>query len=350
MIQRAITIKDVALALNLSPSTVSKALKGSHEISAETQAIVKEYARQQNYRPNPIAQNLRKGRSKSIAVIVPNIDNNFFSQVINGIESIAFNKDYNVIVTQTHESFDREVLNVQHHFSRSVDGLLASLSAETENVDHFEQVQKNGLPIVFFDRVPDQIQTHKVVANNFQGAYDATLHLIKQGYKRIAHITSSGFLSITEERLAGYRNALEENGIAINEKFIKYCAHGGMIKDEIFEAVSELIKMKIKPDAILTASDRLSTITLDILSKMKVKVPEQIALASFTNSVNSDIFNPALTAVFQPAFEMGKTATELLIQIIESKRPVTHFEKITLDTKLIVRESSKKKKHISVEV
>jgi LacI family transcriptional regulator len=340
MQQGTITIKDIATALNLSTSTVSKALKGSHEISAKTQSLVKEYARQQNYRPNPIAQNLRKGKSKSIAVIVPNFDNNFFSQVINGIESIAFKKDYNVIVTQTHESYNREVLNTQHHFSRSVDGLLVSLSAETENTEHFKQVQKQGLPIVFFDRVPEQIRTHKVVSNNFQGAYDATVHLIEQGYTCIAHITSSGFLSITTERLAGYIKALEEKNIKINEKFIKYCAHGGMIKDEIFQAVKELLSLKVKPNAILTASDRLSTTTLSILTELKIKVPEEIGIAGFTNSVNADIFDPPLTAVMQPAFLMGKTATEMLISIIESKRAVTHFEKIILDTELIVRESS----------
>lgn len=343
MTEKAITIKDIAVALNISSSTVSKALKGSHEISEKTQKLVKEYAALHHYTPNPIAQNLRKGKSKSIAVILPNIDNNFFSQVINGIESIAFKKDYNVIVTQTHESYQREIITTQHHFARSVDGLLVSLSAETEDTGHFSKVQKNGLPIVFFDRVPEEIETHKVVSNNFQGTYDATMHLIKMGYKRVAQVTSSGFLSITAERLSGYLQALKENDIAINEDYIKYCAHGGMIKEEIFEAVKELLSLKKRPDAILAASDRLSTSTLSILSAMKIKVPEQIALAGFTNTVNADIFNPSLTAIMQPAFEIGKTATEMLISIIESKRPVTHFEKIVLDTELIIRESSRKK-------
>lgn len=346
MKQGVITIKDIAAALNLSASTVSKALKGSYEISRKTQEIVKAYAQEHNYRPNPIAQNLRKGQSKSIGVIVPNIDNNFFSQVINGIESIAFKKDYNVIVTQTHESYEREVLNTNHHFSRSVDGLLVSLSTETESTDHFQQVQKQGLPIVFFDRVPEEIKTHKVTSNNFQGAYEATLHLIENGYKRIAHITSSDFLSITSERLAGYARALDERNIKINKKFIKNCAHGGMIKEEIFEAVKELLAMKVKPDAILTASDRLSTTTLSILCEMKIKVPEQIALVGFTNSVNADIFDPPLSAVLQPAFDMGKTATEMLISIIESKRAVTHFEKIILDTELVIRKSSINRKRL----
>ncbi len=337
-----ITIKDIAKALQLSVSTVSKALRDSYEISAETQTLVKDYAAKHRYQPNPIAQGLRKGNSKSIAVIVPNIDNNFFSQVINGIESIAHKKEYNVIITQTHESFDREVLTVQHHFSRSVDGLIVSLSSETENTDHFAEVQKNGLPIVFLDRVPDSINTHKVIANNFLGAYEATQHLIHQGFKRIAHITSTNFLSITKERLAGYIRALEENDIPLNEDYIKYCAHGGMIKDEVYAAVYDLMTLRKKPDAVFTASDRLSTTTLSILHQLKIKIPEQMAIAGFTNSISADIFNPSFTTVKQPAYLMGKTATEMLISILESKRPVVNFEKKILDTNLIIMDSSKK--------
>jgi LacI family transcriptional regulator len=338
--QKAITIKDIAEALNLSISAVSKALKSSYEISEKTQAKVKKYAEEHNYRPNPIAQNLRKGKSKSIAVIVPNIDNNFFSQVINGIESVAFGKEYNVIVTQTHESYQREIINTNHHFSRSVDGLLVSISSETRKTDHFEEVQKLGLPIVFFDRVPEKPETHKIISNNLQGAYDATIHLISNGYRRIAQITSSDFLSISRERLAGYEKALQENGIPVTRSLIKYCAHGGMLRTEIINSIKELLSLKEKPDAILAASDRLSTNTLAILSEMQIKIPEQIALAGFTNSINAQIFMPPLTAVIQPAFDMGKKATELLIQLIESKKPVTAFEKVILDTQLEIRLSS----------
>jgi len=338
--QKAITIKDIAEALNLSISAVSKALKSSYEISEKTQAKVKKYAEEHNYRPNPIAQNLRKGKSKSIAVIVPNIDNNFFSQVINGIESVAFGKEYNVIVTQTHESYQREIINTNHHFSRSVDGLLVSISAETRKTDHFEEVQKLGLPIVFFDRVPEKPETHKIISNNFQGAYDATIHLINNGYRRIAQITSSDFLSISKERLAGYEKALQENGIPVTQSLIKYCAHGGMLRNEIFNSIKELLSLKEKPDAILAASDRLSTNTLAILSEKQIKIPEQIALAGFTNSINAQIFMPPLTAVIQPAFDIGKKATELLVELIESKKPVTAFEKVILDTQPEIRLSS----------
>jgi LacI family transcriptional regulator, galactose operon repressor len=339
----AITIKDIAKALHLSVSTVSKALRGSHEISEETKNAVLEYARVHNYKPNPIAQSLKKGRSKSIGVIVCNIDNNFFSQVINGIESIAHHKGYNVIITQSQESYEREVSNCEDLSSRSVDGLIVSLSAETRDVDHLAKLHQKGLPIAFFDRVTDEISTHQVIANNYKGAYDATMHLVKQGFTRIAHITSSASLSITMERLAGYKRALEDGGMHPDERYIKFCQHGGMIREETHQALAELLQLPQRPDAIFTASDRLSTTTLSMLRVMQIAIPEQIALVGFTNSISADIFNPSLTAVVQPALEMGQLVTEMLIQLIESKRPVTLFEKVVLETELKIRDSSIRK-------
>lgn len=336
----AITIKDIARALHLSVSTVSKALRGSHEISEETKKNVLAYASEQNYKPNPIAQSLKRGRSKSIGVIVCNIDNNFFSQVINGIESVARQKDYNVIITQSQESYEREMTNSEHLSSRSVDGLIISLSAETKRVDHLVKLHEKGLPIVLFDRITDEIATHKVIADNFKGAYEATRHLLQQGFRRIAHITSSGTLSITLERLEGYKKALADVGLKPDPQYIKFCPHGGMIREETREALTELLQMKNRPDAIFTASDRLSTTTLSLLHKMEVEVPQQIALVGFTNSISAEIFHPSLTSVVQPAMEMGQIATDLLIQLIEAKRPVTEFEKRVLDTELQIRDSS----------
>ncbi|HMH22312.1 MAG TPA: LacI family DNA-binding transcriptional regulator [Puia sp.] len=338
----ALTIKDIARALNLSISSVSKALRGSHEISEETKKTVLDYAREHNYRPNPIAQSLKRGQSKSIGVIVANIDNNFFSQVINGIESIAHNKDYNVIITQSKESYEREVLNTEHLSSRSVDGLIISLSAETRNTDHLKKLHNKGLPIVLFDRVTDDIDTHTITADNYKGAYEGTRHLLQQGFRRIAHITSSDSLSITLERLEGYKKALEDAGLTPDEKYIKFCQHGGMIQEETNQALLELLQLKDKPDAIFTASDRLSTTTLSLLRKMQIRIPQQVALVGFTNSISAEIFNPSLTAVSQPALEMGQQATDMLIQLIESKRPLVEFEKRVLETELTIRESSLK--------
>ena len=336
----AITIKDIARALNLSVSTVSKALRGSHEISEETKTTIKAYASQHNYKPNPIAQSLKRGRSKSIGVIVCNIDNNFFSQAINGIESVARSKDYNVIITQSQESYEREVANSEHLSSRSVDGLIISLSAETKRIDHLVKLHEKGLPIVFFDRISDEIATHKVIANNFKGAFEATRHLLQQGFRRIATITSSASLSITQERLEGYKQALAGEGLEADPAYIKFCPHGGMIEEETRQALTELLQSDHRPDAIFTASDRLSTTTLSLLRKMRIAVPEEIAIVGFTNSISADIFHPSLTAVVQPALEMGQLATDLLIQLIESKRPVVDFSKRVLETQLQIRESS----------
>ena len=335
-----ITIKDIAKALGLSTSTVSRALRGSYEISPETKKLVIEYAEQYNYRPNPIALSLKERRSRSIGVVVCEIANNFFSQAINGIESIAYNRGYHVIISQSHESYDREVVNVEHLASRSVDGLLVSLSSETEHIEHFKNLHEKGFPIVFFDRITEEIETFKVVVDNYKGAYDATQHLVDSGYTKIAHVTSSQHLSISKERLDGYKAALADNGISLNESYIRYCNHGGMIYAELEDAVKSLVQLKDRPDAIFSAGDRLTISCLNALRSIGLKIPDDIALVGFSNSPLAELLNPALSVVKQPAFEMGQVATELLIKLIESKRPVTEFEKVVLQTEIITRESS----------
>jgi LacI family transcriptional regulator len=334
----SVTIKDIAKALNLSASTVSRALRGSYEISTETKKQVLEYAEKINYRPNPIALSLKERRTRSIGVVVTEIANNFFSQAINGIESIAYNRGYHVIITQSHESQEREKVNVQHLASRGVDGLLISVSSETVDLSHLKELHEKGLPIVFFDRITDKIDTHKVVANNYLGAFHATEHLIFQGFKRIAHIASSPSLSITKERLEGYKEALLKHGIPFNEGLVKYCNHGGMIAEEIEESMNILMKNKTRPDAVFTAADRITTICFGILKKLNLK--KGLGFTGFTNTNLGDIICPSLTAIRQPAFEIGQTATEFLITLIESKRPVTEFETRVLETELVVRESS----------
>jgi LacI family transcriptional regulator len=336
----AITIKDIGKALGLSTSTVSRALRGSYEISSETKKLVLEYAEKINYRPNPVALSLKGRRNCSIGVIVSEIANNFFSQAINGIESIAYNRGYHIIISQSHESYEREVVNIHHLASRSVDGLLVSLSSETKDLSHLIHLHDKGLPIVFFDRVTNEINTYKVIADNQKASYDATVHLISKGYKKIAHITNAVNLSITKERLEGYKNALIENGLTFNEKDVQYCNHGGMVAEEIEEALKRLMSQKQKPDAVVTASDRITTCLLSTARKMKLKVPGNLAIVGFTNTNIPELFNPPITTIRQPAFEMGQVATELLIKIIESKRPVTEFETKVLDTELTVRESA----------
>src|SRR5690349_21244427 len=197
----AVTIKDIAKELGISTSTVSRALRDSYEISTETKKLVLECAERLDYRPNPIALSLKEKRSRSLGIVVCEIANTFFSQIINGIESIAYNRGYHVIISQSHESYEREVIDLQYLASRSIDGLLVSVSSETIDNRHFEAFLEKGLPIVFFDRAAENIKTHKVIVDNFQAAYEATIHLVRNGYRKIAHVTHSAHLSLAKERL-----------------------------------------------------------------------------------------------------------------------------------------------------
>jgi DNA-binding LacI/PurR family transcriptional regulator len=346
----AITIKDIAKALGLSTSTVSRALRDSYEISPETKKLVLEYAEKNNYHPNPIALSLKERRSRSIGVIVCEIANSFFSQVINGIESIAYNHGYNVIIAQSRESFDREMLNLQYLTSRSIDGLIISISTETTDFSYFKELHQKGLPIVFFDRIVSEIETHKVIADNYKGAYDATVHLINCGYQRIAAISNPALLSITKERLAGYRAALADNGIEVDESLIKYCQHGGMIVSEVEEVVKDLFILRQKPDAIFASADKLTTGCLRILKAKGMKVPDDMGLIGFSNTDLTELLDPPLSIIKQPAFEMGEVAMNLLLQLIESKRPVIDFETKVLPTELLIRKSTKKIKRKEIEI
>lgn len=336
------TIKDIAKALGLSTSTVSRALNGSYEIGAETKKLVLEYAEKVNYRPNPIALSLKEQKSHSIGVVVCEVANNYFSQAINGIESIAYNRGYHVIITQTHESSEREKVNVEHLLSRHVDGLLVSLSAETTDTSEYKRLHEKGFPIVFFDRVANDIDTHKVIANNFKGTYEATKLLIDTGFRKIAHLTSSDNLLISRERFNGFKAALDESGIQFNPDYLKHCNHGGMIEEEVEIAIKQLLALEDRPEAIFIASDRLTVSTMHILKRLGIKVPDEIAIAGFTNSEEAELFDPPLTTVRQPAFLIGQIATEMLIKTIESKRAIEEYSTEQLETELIPRLSSKK--------
>lgn len=327
---KPLTIKDIAKALNLSTSTISRALRGSHEISEETKDLVLEYVNKVNYQRDPIALSLKERRSYSIGVIVCEVANQFYSQIINGIESVAYNKGYHVIISQTHDRYEREVINVEHLANRSIDGLIVSVSAEDKDYSHFEKLHQRGLPIVFFDRVLNSINTHKVLCNNFKGAFEATKFLIAQGCKRIAHLTNAPQLSITIERQNGYEEALKSHGIPVDPSLIKYCRQGGGDQMEVEEAVEQLLSSPQAPDAVFVASDRLSIGCL--LAFKKHNVLENVLIAGFSSSEAVELFKPSFSYVAQPAYDMGCKAAELLISLIESRYPIEDFETVTFDT------------------
>ncbi len=345
----AVTIKDIAKALGLSTSTVSRALRDSYEISEETKQLVLNYAKEIHYHPNPIALSLKEKRSRSIGVIVSEIANSFFSQAINGIESIANSKGYNVIITQSLENYEREVNNLQFLSSRSIDGCLISVSTETKDFSHITDLYNKGLPFVCFDRIVDAINTYKVISDNFKGAYDATTHLIKNGFKRIAILSNSEYLSITKERLAGYKKALEDNKIKVGENLIQQCYHGGMIYEEVEDAMNKLMKLKNKPDAVFASADKITTKFMRYCKTKKINIPNDIAVIGFSNLDLTELLSPSLSVVRQPAFEMGQVAANLLIKMIESKRPITDFETIVLPAEIFDRESSILNKHIKTK-
>lgn len=330
------TIKDIALALNISTSTVSRALRGGYEISEETKKKVLDYAEKINFTRNPIALSLKERRSYSIGIIVCEVANVFFSQAIDGIESIAYNKGYHVVISQSHDQYEREVINIQHLANRSVDGIIISLAAETKDYSHIEKLHEQGLPIVFFDRILESMDTHKVTSNNVKGAFEATEFLISKGCTKIAHLANAPQLSITEQRKTGYKEALKKHGIPFREDYIKYCEHGGSMQGEVEQAVKAILNLPEKPDAIFVASDRLSMACLSALKKYNPS--DDIIVAGFSNSDVVNLLKPSLTCVRQPAFEMGRIATEMLINLIESKRTTENFETKILDTTLYINE------------
>lgn len=327
-----VTIKDIAKALGLSVSTVSRALRGSYQISEERRQQVLAYAQKHHYRPNPAALQLKEQKTKAIGIVLSEIANHFFAQVLSGVESVARAKGYQVIISQSYESFEREKANVEDMVWRGVDGLLISLSAHSKDIGYLQRLRDRGLPIVFFDRVPQESGFHKVTSNNYQGAEAATNYLISKKYKRIGHITSDPSLSITRERLYGYRASLEKHQLPYQEQLVQYCTHGGMLAEEVEEAIRHLFRQKIKPDALFTASDRLTLTSLGILKRMFPK--KMPPVVGFTNTPVTHLFSPPLTAVRQSAFEMGEQTMQLLIKIIESKRPTLMPLQIMLDTNL----------------
>jgi len=332
-----ITIKDIAKALGISTSTVSRALRDSYEINPETKRLVQEYAEKMHYRPNPIALSLKENRSLSIGVIVPEIANNYFSQAINGIEAAAYDRGYHVVIFQSQESYERELEKIEHLAARRVDGLLMSLSSQTVDMEHLKSLQERGLPLVFFDRIPAEIDTHKVVADNSGGAFQATAHLLATGRRRIAHITSQPGLSITKERLSGYLSALEQYDVPFDENLVKYCSY---TLDEVDANLDALFALPAPPDAFMTAADRLALGYYAGLKKRHIRIPEDVAFVGFSNLTVAELLNPPMSVVVQPAFQMGHTAAGLLLDLIEKKPKHPVFRTVKLATELYVRESS----------
>ncbi len=332
---KSTTLKEIAKQLNISKSTVSRALNDDYSVSAKTKQLVLDCARQLNYTPNFAAKSLKNGKSNVIGIIANTIDNNFIAKLLSGVELVAYQHGYNVVICQNRESYDLELSNLNYLAAKSVDGLLVSLSSETTGIAHFTDLQQKGLPMVFFDRVPDNADIHKVEANNFKASYEATTYLIKQGHTRIAQITSNPSVSITKQRLAGYHQALRDHDLPYDEQYVQYCLHGGFDMDEVEQVMNTLLKADKPPQAIIAASDRITTNCITLLYKLNYQIPQDIALLGFSNNDLINVLSPQIPIIELPAFEMGVAAAELLMRSI--KKGALPFEFQSLDARLIVK-------------
>lgn len=339
-----VTIKDIARELGISPSTVSRALKDHPDISAETKKRVNELARKLNYQPNIVALSLRQSKTNTIGVIIPEIVHFFFSTVISGIESVAYEAGYNVILAQSNESAEREATDLRALFNSRVDGMLISISRETKNYEHIESILAKEVPIVFFDRMYSNPNTSKVIVDDYVGAREAVLHLIQQGCKRIAHLESAPGLAIAEDRKRGYMDALSENGLPADESMIIICPTGSL--EEGRNATDKLFASGQSPDAIFANNDMLAMGAMQAIKQKGMNIPNDVAVVGFSNWFFSALMDPPLSSVDQPGFEMGQEAAKLLIRQIEKQDKDDETispETRVLKTRLIIRESSLRK-------
>jgi DNA-binding LacI/PurR family transcriptional regulator len=329
------TIRDIAIKLNVSISTVSRALRNAPDINPDTKKAVVEMAAKLNYEPNRVAQSLRIKKTNTLGVIVPEIVMHFFSSAISGIQEYAAAHGYSTMFCQSIESYETEKSNIHMLVANRVDGLLISLSGETKNFDHLNALAQKQIPVVMFDRVADELPFSKVIVDDHDGACKAVEYLIKTGCKRIAYLGGPESLSICIKRMQGYKDALKNKGIEVSENLIVCC--------EDIHAPAEAVKrlLEHRPDAIFCMNDPMAIAAIEIIKEKQIIIPDEISVVGFTNEPVSRHITPSLTTVSQPSYEMGKVAAELFLEQMqagESFEPVTRI----LRTELVIRNSTRK--------
>ncbi|MGN7783699.1 LacI family DNA-binding transcriptional regulator [Niabella sp. 22666] len=332
---RFVTIKDIAKKLNISVSTVSRALRDTYDVNQETREKVLALASELNYRPNFNAMGLVNRNSHNIAVILPFITNYYFSTVITGIQEVAYKNDYNIILHITNDSPERELSIIKNLAVSNLDGLLVSVSTNSDAGTHFQQVMDTGVPIVFFDRVSDGIPTSKVMQDDYNGAFEAVEHLIERGYKKIAHIAGPEGLSFTQKRKKGYLDALKKHGLPAKDQWI---VHSGFSQEDGQQDATKIFSRKDQPDAIFAVNDRKAIGAIITLKEMGLQVGKEVGVIGFTNDPVSTVVSPTLSTIAEPAFEIGKKSCELLLKHINKRNFIA--EDIILPGTLVAREST----------
>lgn len=339
--EKEVTIYDIASKLNISTATVSRALKDDPVVNKRTRKKVFQAAEEMSYRSNLFARNLRSQKTETIGVIVPKLNSHFMSSVIAGIESVANTKGYNLIISQSSESVAKEIASAKTMFNNRVDGLLVSLAYNTKDLFHFEIFRRKNIPIIFFDRVMGDDHYTNIIIENKKVAYEVTTHLIEQGCKKIVHISANSSQNVYKERLAGYKQALEDHQIKFDSKNVIL---GNLSQEAGEEAAALIMKMKPLPDGVFVANDNCAVGCMLVLKHAGIRIPEDIAFVGFNNDAVSTVIEPNLTTVNYPGYSMGEVAANNLINHLNGISNIEITNTIILKSDFIIRESSQKRK------
>jgi LacI family transcriptional regulator len=334
---KGINMIQLAQELGLSVSTVSKALGDSHEISDSTKKRVLELAKKYNYKPNPFASSLRKKKNKQIAVIIPDIVNNFFALAVDGIESVTVSRNYDTFIYLTHENLEREKAVLEHLENGLISGLIISVCTGREGYEHFQQFyESTNLPLVFFDRVPDLLQFPKVISNNYESTFEATTSLLQAGSKRPVFLTTKETLYTSLERRRGFQAAVLAHGLRFSDDMIITCTDD---MDENYRLLARLFQQKKRPDAVFASIEKYAISTYQVCSDLKISIPGTVRVIGMSNLRTAALLNPSLSTLSQPAFEMGVQSANLLLKMIEKKSYAAANDIIVLQNELTLRDS-----------
>ena len=339
--EKEITIYDIARQLDLSAATVSRGLKDHPAINKHTKKKISDLAAKLGYRSNNFASNLRKQRTNTIGVMVHELKSQFITSVLAGIEKVTTEANYDLIIGHSSETYTKEAANALNFFHKRVDGVIASLSFDTENLAHFEPFNKKGIPVIFFDRVFEDEDGAKVVINNCKAGYEATKHLVEQGCKRIAHVTASLKRNVYSERLRGYQQALTESGLKYNDKMVFV---NDLSEEASRNSAKKIAAMRPLPDGIFITNDFCAAVCMQTLKEAGIRIPEDIAIVGFNNDVISKIIEPKLTTINYPGLEIGEIVARNLINHLQGNSNINLTNTIIIKSELIVRASSLRKK------
>jgi DNA-binding LacI/PurR family transcriptional regulator len=337
MAKRHVSLKDLANELGVSVSTVSRALKNHPDISSELTEKIQKLAAEKNYTPNPLAMGLLRQQTKMIGVIVPDIVTHFFASIISGIESVAEEKGYFIVIASSNESYKKEVEYVKNLLKTRVEGLIVCLSQETKDFSHFEKLIQNEIPLVFFDRVCESLNVPNVTVDGAEAVKTIISHFHANGFKRIAYISGPKILNIAKNRKKGYLQGLKECGLEFHPELLVEC---NLSTNEATLATRKLLSLPKKPDAIFGINDTIAFAAMKEIKKHGLKIPDDIALVGFTDEFHSTVVDPTLTSVTHPTFRMGQEAARLFFKCLESESSIA--ERVVLPTELVIRKSSVK--------